>query len=143
MPTFLAQNQLKILMGEISHKKATELQYHHVSATANIIRSIVWSLLLPVKPFFMWIKAVLHRTKCGPRWSPCHIVGSSEWLSRSKQRVESVIVDPRPPFSINKKLLTQDILLLITMINNNNKSSQSHLEEFVATPHDRECTGPL
>jgi len=88
-----------------------ELQYHGASANTHFIRSIaiVWSLLLPVKPFLVWIKATLRSTKHGPRWSPCHIVGSSERPSLGQQRVESVIVDPSPPFSVNEELLTHTI----------------------------------
>jgi len=116
---------MKILIGETGHRNTPQLQYHHASATAYFIRSINWSLLLSVKSFFTWIEATLRCAKYSPWWSLCHIVGSGEGLSLGKQRVEPFIVDPRPPFSINEKLLTH--MTIIT-------SGQSNLtQDCIAT----------
>jgi len=126
-------------MGEIGHRNVTELHSHHTSATRYFIRTIIWSLFLSVKPFFTWIKATLGGAKCGPLWSLCHVVRGSEGLSLGQQRVESVIVDPRPPFSSNQKLSTHITELLVLLLSFYSHHTRQLLCKFASPTRDSDA----
>jgi len=95
----LVQNQYR------TNKRKTWLEYYSQSAAATFTRSVVRSLFLSVKSFFVWVKAALGGTEHGPRWSLCHVVGGCEEPTLDQKTVELIIIDPRPPLSTPVKLV--------------------------------------